>query len=396
MQEGCDNIESIPDAAVPSSIPWSDLVALHTRIGVHFVRSEPRERALSYLSGLLAPLERKNARRLADFAHEARPDGMQRLLTQAKWSCDAVRDEVQDYVKDRIGDVSATLYLAEATFERRGRMSAGVGAHFDPAAGRYVNSQLGLFLGYVRPDRLPTFVDRKLYLPSADLAGPHPDRGSVRQTPPATRASLAQDMVARARRRHLPHRWIAGSVTFGVDTALRLWLECESIPYVLELPPTLKTLSRDDRKSVAARLAELTSAPLGAQWYRPVHARSIVPMFPDEWLQIPLGKATGAGQDRSLLLRRARTSQTVASYLCLAPPHTSLSTLVSVAETGASVETAFQLARSHAGLDRYQVRGEDPWYRHMTLAIAAYAVLATEVLDDRTEPRSPAADAARR
>jgi SRSO17 transposase len=280
-----------------------------------------------------------------------------------------------------MGDPSATLYLAEATFERRGSMSAGVGAHYDPAAGRYVNSQLGLFLGYVCPERVPTFPDRKLYRPPGDPAGNHPDRRPARRTPPATRAELAQDMVARARRRQLPHHWIAGSVAFGVDAALRAWLERENIPYVLELSPTLRTLPSGDRRTVAARLGELASAPGAAHWYRTVNTTGIVEMFPDEWLQIPLGK-TRAEQVRSLLFRRARGSQTVAVFLCVAPSQTSLSALVGVAETGASVEAAFQLARLYAGLDQYQVRGEDPWYRHMTLAMAAYALLATTVLSD--------------
>jgi hypothetical protein len=32
-----------------------------------------------------------------------------------------------------------------------------------------------------------------------------------------------------------------------------------------------------------------------------------------------------------------------------------------------------------AGLDQYQVRGEEAWYRHVTLAMVAYAFLTTKV-----------------
>ncbi|GJF35217.1 hypothetical protein KNE206_79170 [Kitasatospora sp. NE20-6] len=40
---------------------WSEGIAgFHARFARHFGRSEPRERALDYLNGLLAPLERKN------------------------------------------------------------------------------------------------------------------------------------------------------------------------------------------------------------------------------------------------------------------------------------------------------------------------------------------------
>ena len=40
---------------------WSrDLDDLGVWLGRHFLRSEPRRRALAYLRGLMAPLERKN------------------------------------------------------------------------------------------------------------------------------------------------------------------------------------------------------------------------------------------------------------------------------------------------------------------------------------------------
>ncbi|MFF8029064.1 hypothetical protein ACFZDJ_50035 [Streptomyces sp. NPDC007896] len=56
-----------------------------------------------YLRGLLAPLERKNGWMPAEQAGELCPDGTQRLLNQADWDADAVRDEV------RGGCTSSTL-----------------------------------------------------------------------------------------------------------------------------------------------------------------------------------------------------------------------------------------------------------------------------------------------
>ncbi len=59
------------------------LAQVHARIAPRFARSEPRQRVLVYLNGLLAPVERKNSWTLAERAGEANPDGMQRLLTGA-------------------------------------------------------------------------------------------------------------------------------------------------------------------------------------------------------------------------------------------------------------------------------------------------------------------------
>ena len=49
------------------------LAELHARIAPRFARSEPRERVLAYVRGLLAPLERKNGWTLAEQAGEADP-----------------------------------------------------------------------------------------------------------------------------------------------------------------------------------------------------------------------------------------------------------------------------------------------------------------------------------
>src|SRR5215216_4402924 len=57
---------------------WAEeLEAVAGRIAPRFGRAEPRRRALAYLQGLLAPLERKNGWHLAEAAGDHTPDGMQ-------------------------------------------------------------------------------------------------------------------------------------------------------------------------------------------------------------------------------------------------------------------------------------------------------------------------------
>ena len=87
------------------------LEELHARIAPRFARSEPRERVLAYVRGLLAPLERKNSWTVAERAGEAIPDGMQRLLATADWDADAVRDDVRGYVVEHLGDPAGVLVV---------------------------------------------------------------------------------------------------------------------------------------------------------------------------------------------------------------------------------------------------------------------------------------------
>ncbi|GAA2675752.1 hypothetical protein Apa02nite_020090 [Actinoplanes palleronii] len=82
--------------------PQAELDRLHDRIAARFARAEPRRRARAYVSGLLTGLARKNGWTLADWAGDASPDGMQRLLRSADWDVDGVRDNVRDYAIEHL------------------------------------------------------------------------------------------------------------------------------------------------------------------------------------------------------------------------------------------------------------------------------------------------------
>ncbi len=73
------------------------------RIGPRFGPAEPRRRALAYLHGLLAPVERKNGWQLAEAAGDATPEGVQDFLSRMHWDADAVRDALQAYVTGHLG-----------------------------------------------------------------------------------------------------------------------------------------------------------------------------------------------------------------------------------------------------------------------------------------------------
>ncbi|MDR7302769.1 SRSO17 transposase [Haloactinomyces albus] len=89
---------------------------------------------------------------------------------------------------------------------------------------------------------------------------------------------------------------------------------------------------------------------------------------------------TPAGWQRWLLVRRQITSEDTepepACSLCFAPAGTTDDELVSVAGARWAIEECFQTAKNEVGLDHYQVRRYDAWYRHITLAMLAAAFLA--------------------
>jgi SRSO17 transposase len=90
---------------------------------------------------------------------------------------------------------------------------------------------------------------------------------------------------------------------------------------------------------------------------------------------------TPPGWSRWLLVRRALTRNAkgeleLAYYLCCAPEGTTDEDLIRVAGSRWAVEECFATAKTETGLDQYQVRRYDAWYRHITLAMLAHAYLS--------------------
>ena len=126
------------------------LRALHERIGGRFGRREPRQRALAYLRGLLGSVERKNGWQLAEFAGDATPDGVQRLLATYRWDADQVRDDLREYVVEHLGDPEAVLVVDETGFLKQGSKSVGVQRQYSGTAGKVENCQIGVFFSWSR------------------------------------------------------------------------------------------------------------------------------------------------------------------------------------------------------------------------------------------------------
>jgi SRSO17 transposase len=65
----------------------------------------------------------------------------------------------------------------------------------------------------------------------------------------------------------------------------------------------------------------------------------------------------------------------MAYYVVSAPENASLEEIVKVAGTRWAIEESFESAKGEVGLDHYEVRSWDGWYRHITLAMFAHAYL---------------------
>jgi SRSO17 transposase len=335
-----------------------------------FGRREPRLRAEAYLLGLVSGLERKNGWTIAEFAGDKSPLGMQRLLNQAVWDQDEVRDRLVRYVAAELGDPGGVLIADETGFLKSGRFSAGVQRQYTGTAGKITNCQVGVFLAYAVPARgVRVLVDRELYVPESWTSDRDrcEEAGIGEKVRFATKPGLAKAMIGRVGDLGLPFSWFTADEAYGDNGKLRQWLEESKISYVVAVSCDTLVPAGAGKKIRADALAARVP---GRGW----QTMSCGPGSKGErlydWALSP------AGDGRRLLIRRSVTSGELAFYLCWSPGPATLPELVKVAGARWAVEETFQAAKNETSLDHYQVRKHVAWYRHVTLALAAQAWLA--------------------
>ena len=347
------------------------------RIGPRFARPEVRRRAVGFLRGLLGGVDRKNGWQLAEHARETTPDGMQRLLTTTRWDPDALRDDVRAYVVEQLGDPAGVLVVDETGFLKKGAKSAGVQRQYSGTAGRIENCQVGVFLAYAS-GKGRALVDRELYLPAEWASDParRAEAHVPEQVGFQTKPQLAQQLLARALDAGVPAGWVTADEVYGGDARLRAWLEQQDLAYVLAVKATqpLWAASAQGPSELPAR--ELVAGLPARAWRRRSAGDGAKGPRIYDWARVALTRPGWPGRGFWLLARRRLTDGELAYYACFGPARITLAELVRVAGSRWAVEECFQAAKGQVGLDHYQVRRFDAWYRHVTLVLLAQAFLA--------------------
>ena len=357
---------------------WAQgLEGLVERIGRHFARAEARRRVLAYLKGLLSPVERKNAWQLAEGVGDATPYGFQHLLGRADWEADTIRDELRGYVVEHLGEPEGVLVVDETGFLKKGSKSVGVAKQYSGTAGKVENGQIGVFLAYASSQGR-TFLDRELYLPRewANDVERRQEAGVPEEVRFATKPQLARRMLERAFDAGVPAAWVTGDTVYGGDRRLRMWLEGRDQPFVLAIKSN-EPLWSEGVGGVRQRAAARIAASLRDEdWQRLSAGDGAKGPRRYDWARAELFRLPDPGWNHWVLARRSIDDpRDLAYYVCFGPADTSLEELIGVAGTRWAIEECIETAKGEAGLDEYEVRKWQGWYRHSTLSLLAHAYL---------------------
>jgi SRSO17 transposase len=206
--------------------------------------------------------------------------------------------------------------------------------------------------------------------------------------PFATKPELAWQMIGRAADAGVPFSWVTGDEVYGGNPKLRQRLEERQLPYVM-----------------AVACSEMTAVPAGS--FRADGLAALVPA--GAWQRLSCADGSKgprlydwalietADPGHWLLARRSlhpgeKGQLELAFFRCWSPWPVTMAELVAVAGARWGIEDCFSEAKNETGLDHYQVRKYQAWYRHATLSMLAHAFLAVTAHAARPGPAASGND----
>jgi len=400
----------------------TSFAAFHQEFAPLFGRTEARERSEQYLRGLLVQqTDRRNAENLAEVIAGATPRALQRFLTEATWSDQAVISRLQAYVGRRLGGTLKVYIVDDTGFAKQGRKSVGVMRQYSGTLGKVANCQVGVCLAWAS-EQGHALVDKALYLPREWTQDR--DRCRAAGVPEViayrSKAELALEMLRQARQGgHWPTDWVTADAGYGEVPSFRDELDIAGWRYVVEVPSTLTVFTQSVQTAVpdwsgrgrkptrehvvagepgAQTVAAVAAQWLPAQWHTLTVAEGAQGPRTYQFAAMRVWECRDGlpGRECWLLVRCNLDGSELKYHLSNAPTDTPLLRLAQVSALRWPVETEFQTEKGETGLDEYEIRSWQGWHHHITMALLAGAFLLSLQLDwgEKAAPdHPPAADA---
>ena len=357
---------------------------LMMRLAPIFANESGYTNAKKYVQGLLGPADRKNGWQIAEQVGDATPYAMQQFIYRGRYSAEALRDEGRAYIVENIGNENGVLVLDETGFLKKGDKSCGVNRQYTGTAGKIENCQIGVFLSYAS-EKGHCPIDRRLYIPENWIHDSKRLReaGVPEGVDFRTKPQLGLQMIKEATEAEVPYNWLTGDCVYGDNRVIRSWAERNRKSYVL----CISRKEYIDDGSRYCSVGEMLNNLPEEGWFEASCGVGTKDLRVYDWFMMELPPPREEGYKRWLLVRRSKTDKNdLQAHICFAPAETTTCELIKVAGTRWTVEMCFKESKTIVGMDEYEVRSYDGWYKHITfacIALALLTVLSSQSMDKK-------------
>lgn len=330
---------------------------------------------------------------------------LQHFIADSTWDARAVMREVAANVDRSLEAFGGEqgLLLDESGNEKAGVRSVGVARQYIGNVGKVCNSQVGVYAGLSRGDKV-ALVGARLYLPEIwtndkkrlKKAGV-PRQQQKYRTKPELALEIVEELEG-----VVQYDWVGGDTIYGNSPVLRKALREKEIGYVLDVGENLKVCLAEPVAYVPVGGGKgRRPSKLVIDEERVALKKLIKQIAPEKWKAIEYRKGTKGKlvreavlqkvwiwhkrsqevEEAELLISRKLDGTEVKYSLCYEPrKQLGVETALKRQMQRYWIERAFQEIKEQIGLADYQVRGWRAWHHHIALTMMAlHFILETQV-----------------
>lgn len=388
----------------------------------YFHRSESRELAECYVTGLLMDGERKSVEPMSEKVN-ASERSMQRLLSEVKWDDQGVAREYRRTMQAATADPLGILVLDDTGFPKKGRDSACVARQYCGASGKTDNCQIGVSMTYVGQDVAWPYA-MELFIPEewdqVDNEACAALRKKTKMPESARYKSkwrIALDLVELARTDHVPHRAVLADGWYGNIPGFRQELDARGENYVvgvysntqifLEAPALEITPAKEEKRGrprVRPNIVAVSPEPIKLSaigediaddaWQclelrrdcrdKPLLVEAVsLKVWPAHgWRKGNLHEEVWLLIERRQLIRGGYELRYFFSNIPQQLPTIDLARLY---HERYWIEHGYQQLKEELGLDHHEGRSWPGWHRHVLLVFLAYGYLTLLRLQEKKQ-----------
>ena len=315
----------------------------------------------------------KNSWQMSEATDHPNPYPFQNLLNRGSMNVSKMIKILEEQSVLSLGE-AGILIFDETGFLKKGDKSAGVGRQYSGTAGRVENSQVGVFAAW-KTEKGHTLIDCRLYIQEDWFKDR--ERCRAANIPEdrefQTKNELMKEMYDQFRiNTNKKPRWVVADEAYGRDQKIRHHLESNEQPYVLAVGNDHKVRVGLRTQTVKQWLAE----GIHSEWKILSCGKGSKGERFYNWSIYTISGQCSKGFVKKILMRQSLSDPTdIAYYQVFGPESTTLQEFVTVAGSRWAIEECFETGKGETGLDQYEVRMYQAWYRHMALSMIAMLIL---------------------
>jgi SRSO17 transposase len=359
--------------------PLPELAAFLQPFQLHFNRSESRQAAERYLTGLLTEHPHKNCETLAAVVPGTNEQKLPGLLTNMVWDADDLNRQRVHIMAALPTEGDGVLIFDDTGFAKQGTASVGVARQYSGTLGKVGNCQVTVNCHYAERT-LAWPVATRLYLPAAWIEDR--ERRTRAQVPIATtfqtKAEIALALLDQANAWGVRHACVVSDADYGDNPAFLNGLETRQECAVVAVRANFSVVLQRARAATLQRADLVLQALPRWQWQTLRWREGSRGWLRAKFVAIRCWRVDGDGTRHLGWLIGQRPTRGTGGWKYFwsnFPPQTPLVQMVEYTHRRYWVEQFHEEAKDELGWAQYQGRLWHGFHRNAVLIMLSYSFL---------------------